>query len=274
MSCKNILVAYNGTKGAECALSLGCLMAQNYDAHLTGVLTHGLPTVLYSYGSHLPQAAMDQLEDADREHRATVRKTFEVATANLDTEKTHYLDVFGEADEKLMEIARAYDLVVMGNTDKDSGFRHMDIHPDVITRNSGRPVLVVPDNYKSERLSTKVLLAWDGRRAAARAMLDALPYLEDNTEITVLTVGKDKDFETVLKPVMQHLERHNIKAHALQKKKVKGGIAATILEAVEESGSGFLVMGAYEHSKLAEDLFGGVTNSILEKTKVPVFLSH
>ncbi len=275
MSCKNILVAYNGTKGAEAALSLGCLMAQNYDAHLTGILTHALPASLFtSYSAPIPQSAMDQLEDADREHRAKIRKNFEAATANLLAEKTHYMDVFGEADEKLMEAARTFDVVLMGNVDKDNGFPHMEIHPDVITRNSGRPVLVVPDDFKAEKLSTKVLLAWDGRRAAARAMLDAMPYLEDNTEVTVLTVGKDPDFKTRLRPILQHLERHNIRAKALQKPKGKGGIAATILDAVDETGAGFLVMGAYEHSKLAEDLFGGVTNTILQKTDVPVFMSH
>jgi len=35
-----------------------------------------------------------------------------------------------------------------------------------------------------------------------------------------------------------------------------------------------LAMGAYEHAKLAEDLFGGVTNTVLKKSKVPVLLSH
>ncbi len=274
MSIKNILVAYNGTKGAERALDVGRLMAQKYDAHLTGILTHGLPTVLYSYGSHLPQSAMEQLEEADREHRARVRKAFETATTDLESEKVHYLDVFGEADEKLMEVARTYDIVVMGANDSDSQYQHMEIHPDVITRNSGRPVLVVPEDYETEVLSDRALLAWDNRRAAARAMSDAMKILESKSAVTVLTVGHDDDFEEVLKPITDHLLRHDIPVKAMQKPRGKGGIAAAILDAVDETGSGILVMGAYEHSKLAEDLFGGVTNTVLKKSKVPVLLSH
>lgn len=33
-------------------------------------------------------------------------------------------------------------------------------------------------------------------------------------------------------------------------------------------------MGAYEHSKFSQDLFGGVTHELIRSTKVPVFMSH
>ena len=48
MAIKNILVAYNGTESSDCAVRLGLLMANKYDAHLTGVLTHGVPQLLAS----------------------------------------------------------------------------------------------------------------------------------------------------------------------------------------------------------------------------------
>lgn len=274
MTIKNILVAYNGSKAAECALALACLIARKYDAHLTGLLTHGLPTVLYSYGSHLPQTAMHQLEEADREHRAEVRKNFHMATADLIADKTHFLDVFGEADQKLMEIARTFDIVIMGVTDKDSEFQHMEVHPDVIARNSGRPVLVVPPGYAVEELPDTALLAWDGQRAAARAMSDAMKILESKTMVTVLTVGGGDDLEKTAQPIISQLERHGIACRALRKERQKDSIAECILGEVENQGAGLLVMGAYEHSKLKEDLFGGVTNSVIDKSKVPVLLSH
>ena len=274
MTIKNILVAYNGSKAAECALALACLIARKYDAHLTGLLTHGLPTVLYSYGSHLPQTAMHQLEEADREHRAEVRKNFHMATADLIADKTHFLDVFGEADQKLMEVARTFDIVIMGVTDEDSEFQHMEVHPDVIARNSGRPVLVVPPGYVVEELPETALLAWDGQRAAARAISDALKILESKTMVTVLTVGSGGDMEKTAHPIISQLERHGITCRALRKEREKDTVAECILGEVENQGAGLLVMGAYEHSKLKEDLFGGVTNSVIDKSKVPVLLSH
>ena len=141
MTIKNILVSYNGSKAAKSAMKTALVMAERYDAHLTGVLTHGLPNVLYSYGGHVPQAAIDQLEEADKAHRIEVQEAFMAAASGYDTKKVHFLDVYGEADEMLMDIALGYDLVIMGQPDKRSDFPHMDVHPDVVSRNSGKPVL-------------------------------------------------------------------------------------------------------------------------------------
>lgn len=272
MSIKNILVAYNGTSGAQSALELAKLLARKYGAHITGVLTHGLPAVLYSYGSHLPQLAMDQLEEADRDHRSTVRNNFLTATTDCAADTVHYLDVFGEADEKLMEVARTYDVVVMGAPERDSDFPHMEVHPDVIARNSGRPVIVVPPEYMTESLGDKAVIAWDGRRAAARAVSDAMKLLATQSEVTVLSVGKPED--TDLSPINQWLDRHDISFHNEVRVKAGSSVAECILDVVKQTGAGLLVMGAYEHSKFAEDLFGGVTNEVLKNVQVPVLLSH
>ncbi|WP_409527122.1 universal stress protein [Rhizobium sp. P32RR-XVIII] len=35
-----------------------------------------------------------------------------------------------------------------------------------------------------------------------------------------------------------------------------------------------VVMGAYSHSRLRERIFGGVTQSMLEKTEFPIFWGH
>lgn len=39
-------------------------------------------------------------------------------------------------------------------------------------------------------------------------------------------------------------------------------------------GADLVVMGAYSHSRLRERIFGGATQSMLEKTKLPIFWGH
>jgi nucleotide-binding universal stress UspA family protein len=56
--------------------------------------------------------------------------------------------------------------------------------------------------------------------------------------------------------------------------KIGGGVAGAILDMVREKGAGLLIMGAYEHSKFAEDLIGGVTKSVLKNCPVPVLMAH
>jgi len=272
MTIKNILVSFNGGAPAASALKLAVSLAERYGAHLTGVLAHGLPHMLYAYGGHIPQGAMDQLEEADKLHRDEVRKAFSGVTSALPNQLVHFLDVYGEADEMLMEVALGYDIVIMGPPEKSPDFPHMEAHADVVARNSGKPVLVVPKGYDASKFNSTVLLAWDGKRAAARAMADVIKLLEAGAKITVLCIGENEAATQRAQPALTHLERHGFETELVCKKARK--IAKTILATANEEGVGILAMGAYEHAKLAEDLFGGVTNTVLKKAKVPVLLSH
>lgn len=274
MKLKNILVAFSGSEQSKTALAFAAVMAKENGAHITGILTHGLPAVLFSYGAHLPQTAMDQLEEADKDHRNAVREEFMQAGAGIDSSKLHFLDVFGDADEKLMEIARSFDIVFMGSADKDSNYPHMEVHPDVVARSSGRPVIVVPDGYQADSFNNHVVMAWDGRRAAAHALSNAMCVMGSAGRFTVLNIGKTSEVDAKTGMIMAHLERHGIQADLVHKKRKGGKISKIILETVKEADAGMLVMGAYEHSKIAEDLFGGVTNRILNHAKVPVLMAH
>jgi len=272
MPIKNILVSYNGSPEANSALNMALVMAERYNAHITGILAHGLPNLLYAYGGHVPQSAMDQLDEVDKLHREKVRKTFMETTDGYRADHVHFLDVYGEADEMLMDIAIGYDLVIMGPTEKNSDFPHMQVHPDVIARNAGKPVIVVPGGYNPDSFNDKVLLAWDGKRAASKAMSDAIGLLKPDAEISLLCVGAPEKAEAKALPAVLNLERHGFKTKLITKKANK--VAKAILSTAESEGAGMLVMGAYEHAKLREDLFGGVTNTVLKKTSIPVLLSH
>ncbi len=272
MTIKNILVSFNGGGPAMGALTMAMLLAKRHEAHLTGLLAHGLPSMLYAYGGHVPQAAMDQLEEADKQHREEVRTEFMAQTSALPSERVHFLDVYGEADEMLMNIALGYDLVVMGPPQKNPNFPHMECHPDVVARNSGKPVLLVPEGYDTADYNSDILLAWDGKRAAARAMSDVVHLLDSEAKVTVLCIGEEKTAANKAQPALTYLQRHGFTTEFTSKKTRK--IAKTILSTAKNRGVGILAMGAYEHAKLAEDLFGGVTNTVLKKTKVPVLLSH
>lgn len=273
MSIKNILVSYNATEPANAALSLAQLMARKYDAHLTGVLSYGPQEIISSYAGYLPVGVAEHLAEADRTRRAEIETKFKELTQAHPDERTHFVDVFSSADDGLMDIARTFDLIVMGAPDTETEIPHMEPHPDIVARHAGRPVLVVPKTYKTEVLNEHAMIAWDGGRAAARALADAMLMLETKTEVTVLTVGDPEDTGS-LRDITAHLTRHGIKV--TPKIKPRGGqrIANVILDACAETGAGLLVMGAYEHSKFAEDLFGGVTNAVLEGSHIPVLMSH
>jgi nucleotide-binding universal stress UspA family protein len=50
--------------------------------------------------------------------------------------------------------------------------------------------------------------------------------------------------------------------------------SVALLHAVAELDAGYLVMGAYGHSRLRETVLGGVTRELIQSTTVPLLLAH
>jgi nucleotide-binding universal stress UspA family protein len=53
-----------------------------------------------------------------------------------------------------------------------------------------------------------------------------------------------------------------------------GDVAATRRSQAMRSSSDLILMGAYKHSRLREWLLGGVTQSLLKSSPVPLFMSY
>jgi nucleotide-binding universal stress UspA family protein len=120
-----------------------------------------------------------------------------------------------------------------------------------------------------------VLVAWDGKRAAARALGDAVHLLGLSGRTTLLTIGDAPEpAPEAGDDVVALLRRHGLTAERLIRPAGRGGVTQAILDACTAAGAGMLVMGAYEHSKFTEDLLGGVTRDILRNARVPVLMSH
>jgi nucleotide-binding universal stress UspA family protein len=142
---------------------------------------------------------------------------------------------------------------------------------------SGRPVLVFPEDSEVGDAAAfeRVVVAWDGSRAASRALADALPLLKQATEVRILTVLDEKASATagLGGDVVRHLTRHGVKA-GIDEVRVAGRPVGAVLETYAAANADLLVMGGFGHSRAREFLLGGATRSILNQPRGPVFLSH
>src|SRR5205823_3535872 len=84
-----------------------------------------------------------------------------------------------EATPSVIAQAVLYDLVVVGQPNPDNALENaFGLRPAEIVLGSGRPVLVVPYAGNFAGLGKRVLVGWNRRREAVRALHDALPLLE------------------------------------------------------------------------------------------------
>jgi nucleotide-binding universal stress UspA family protein len=93
--------------------------------------------------------------------------------------------------------------------------------------------------------------------------------LETKDRVTVVTVG-----DVPVDDVMALLHRHGVPGEHIVRPSDRAGVARTILAACSEVGAGLLVMGAYGHNRIMEEIFGGVTHDIMQDAPLPVLMSH
>ncbi len=276
MAIKNILVAFNGSDSSRGALNAAILMHGKYGAHLTGLLAHCSQKAKLSEHPWIPENLRNTLNEIENEADHSIEELFrETVGGKVPEDQLHWISRRGDADTTVSQYARMYDLIVVGRYDTVLGTSDLNLHPDRIAMKSGRPVLVVPQSWNPERIHEHAVVAWDGQRAATRAINDAMQILETKTKISVISVDDGRiakplpgiDVKTMLG---RHVENVTYTIQPLERKSA----GDVILNYCKEVGAGLLVMGAYEHSILREELFGGVTRRVMEKMELPVLIAH
>lgn len=277
MTIKNMLVAYNGLPGSNTALRGAVLMQQYYDSHLTGLFAHGNPFLARQMKPWMPQRVQDALVEASEHPNKDIEEKFRTICAAVPEDKLHWIDSGGPVQRTVANYARLYDITVLGVRESaaNQNLKHIEIVPDRVTYDSGRPVIIFPADFEGSALGKRAVVAWDGGRAAARALSDAMQLLQDKDEVEIVAVGRSP-FSGSLPgiDVQKILDRHGVTVTLTELPRTKLSIADTLVKHCDDTGASLLVMGAYEHSPLREGLIGGVTHDIALRARIPVLMSH
>jgi nucleotide-binding universal stress UspA family protein len=169
-------------------------------------------------------------------------------------------------------------LVIASQTDPDwPGTERLDV-AERLAIESGRPVLIIPNTGTPERVGDKVLVAWNARREAARAVFDALPILQHAKEVRVVWVNPQAEREHTQDvpagDICATLARHAVKCEAVEEVRPGAGVGETLLACAKDWGADLLVMGCYGHTRLREFVFGGASRHVLSRMSIPVLMSH
>ncbi|MCP3690525.1 MAG: universal stress protein, partial [Gammaproteobacteria bacterium] len=194
MALKNLLVPYAGSDSSDAALDFGLFIRDKYDAHLTGLLAHNFAPVNQVVNNWIPDDVQKSIQKAQIQSVNDIESRFKQSVAtNSAPEKIHWISKSGVGgDATVAQYARHYDLTILGRYDALHGEDQQELHPDAIAMVSGRPVLLVPRDFDKSTFNEHAVLAWDGKRASARALADALQILKTKSLVTIVTVNDDQ----------------------------------------------------------------------------------
>lgn len=274
---KDIVVNLALARTHDAATDYAISIAQAFDAHVTGVVFLYDPVISPGFldgvstewmnaqryeAREIAQSAIDRFEQAAARHNLSFRHRIIEATLGGAT------DLFGR-------MARRFDIVVVGQREPEH-LSPSDMFVEAALFESGRPTLLVPYIQKEGLKLDRVLVCWDGGRAAARAMGDAMPFLTraKAVDIVIVATGRAKSDEVPGADIGHHLARHNINVDVKRIVAEDVDVPNTILSYAADVSAELIVMGGYGHSRLREFVLGGATRDILASMTVPILMAH
>lgn len=252
-------------------------LGEALEAHVAGVAFAYEPVIPGAVMGGIPPEFIEtQRTEAGNKAKAAVAR-FEAAAkrAGLSAETRIISASVSAAADQFARIGRRFDLVVVGQADPDQGIQD-EVVDETALFESGRPVMFVPFIQKGGVKLDRVMVCWDGGRAATRAIADSLPLLRKAKQVEIVMIaGKSaKGDEVAGADLGQHLARHGLKVDVKRITSPDIDVASTILSYAADSSADMIVMGGYGHSRLREFILGGATRGILESMTVPVLMSH
>lgn len=274
---KTILLHVQDDKTFRARLETALVLARTCSAHLSCL--HVTPIeAYYAFDSFGGVFVMNDVAKSIDEHEEELRSRIEADLRQEDV-SWDYTQVTGDVVARIARHSALADLVVTGREAHSSNFRGpaLGVLGDLLYR-SRTPLFIPPDEASTPDFTRTAVIAWDGSFEAANAVRAALGLLRIASEVRVVQVretGKEQAFPSTA--LLEYLSRQGI--HAELTTESSGttdgdAVAAVLLAYARAAGAGYLVMGGYNHSRVSEYVFGGVTRALLSSSPVALLVAR
>jgi nucleotide-binding universal stress UspA family protein len=279
MMIKDILVHLDGSAEDEVRLAHGEAVASAQGAHLTGIFTNPLPELLITTpmdGGAATAQVLAEIEQQARLEGDTVNRRLSERLARLgvSNELRRVEATPGGLSAAVASQARCADLFVATRPYREAGAPLWDELIEAVLFGSGRGLLLVPPERPPQgRPVASVLVAWNQSREAARAVREALSFIEKATRTVILLVDPEPD-DAIEPGIAKHLLRHGAAAEIANVEGRGHRVGEVILDEAGRVSADLVVMGGYGHARLRERVFGGATLEMLTASEYPILMAH
>ncbi len=277
MSLKDILAIVTSEAANEPVIAFAEQLARQNSGRVTAALVNWEPNYAPVEGLAVDPLYGQLLEDARDHLRSEADKLkARLLQGEIGAVVESYLMDIGAAGSVLGLRARHADVSLVAKPTKLNADSVRAVLEAALFE-SGRPVIIVPPEWRPAPIGRRVLFAWKPTREAARALGDADDFIRAAEGVSVVTVDGKPSRGYGEQPgadITAHLAFRGAKAELFNLG--SGGLteADAILGQALAVGADLIVMGAYGRSRMSEFIFGGVTREVLKHATVPVLMSH
>lgn len=279
MSFKTILACLTSEAAASNLLPAACSLARRFDAHLTGIHTRKAFVPYSGIAIAADDITFGGFRKQVTEEDQRIERLFQAATdlAGCTAEWRSRAARSPSAADELLASAVRSDLILAALPDpQHERFDQKGFQKDLVA-SSGRPVLLLPDDWGDRPVGTRILAAWKASREAARALHDGLPFLQHATFSELLTIEEPQhrtaDYSTEGHEVARLLSRHGVTPEVRHIRAGEHSTGTRILMEAASQECDLVVMGGYGQSRLHRFVFGDASEHVLSAARIPVLMS-
>jgi nucleotide-binding universal stress UspA family protein len=277
---KSLLIGLEGSGGTDRATSLAIEIAQAQAASLVGLAIIDVPDITAGAAMGIGGSSFKQDRDRtlilDAHQRAGEFEQLFLERCARASIPARVLEVTGEPAETILTELEHHDLCLLG---RDANFRFETEASDsrtwdVVLHRASKPVIVVPDDNPPPS-GRAVVLAYDGSLAADRALRAFKGSgLAKGRELHVVTINASGAVGwEIASEAVDTLRRMGCEAQLHNVVSVLP-LADAMLQTATRLGADLIVMGAFAHSRMRHLFRGSMTHQLVEKTTIPLFLTH
>ena len=282
---KSILIPTDGSANSFTALEYGIYIARKLGASLTGLyvldvnLIQGpmLTDISGSVGMPPYDGFFDAIETSLNEKADGVLSDFQERCKKSGI-KAEVKKIIGKISPIIIEEAQSADLILMAKKGEHFHIKEGGLLGSVaeaVVRNSGKPVVVTPDNFMEIE---SIGLAYDGSDSASKALKLSLELSEQAVwPMTVVIVTSDLEKAAALSARVEEANQKDPDEPPIADCAIinlPGKESDEIIKFIREGAVELMVMGAYGHNRLRELLLGSTTSHVIRKSPIPVLLTR
>lgn len=273
------ILTVTGPELGEGDLKLAASLCEDIGAHLSVLAVQmAAPPPVGEYAAIVSDGWLQERQEDERrlaERRAEVNAY--VATCTGSAEVSAEYPELAWSDEAIGRRGRYADLTLVGPDVLATKTLRAKIIEGALF-SSGKPLLLIPAGARATLTPKRVLIAWDARIEASRAVREALDLLVVADDVRLVLVdpaeGENGHGAEPGVDAAAYLARHGVKVSVERLPSETRSVAEVLRRRAIDFDADMLVMGAYGHSRLRERIFGGVTKSMLDKPPLPLFLAR
>ncbi|MFD1197180.1 universal stress protein [Brucella gallinifaecis] len=250
------------------------------DIHVIGVYSVPSP-IVYADPNGFIDPGMFELHDKQhKELSERLKQHFEeeMRRQGINSEFRIIRSETGTAADGVLSLCLGAELLVAGQPDPDDPATN-DETADTLVFNSSCPVLLAPyaPVLPLESID-RIVVAYNGKREAARAAFDALPLMKIATRTELVWIDpperEGEDEALAGSELAEALSRHDVNVSLVPLASNNRNAQDVLREHIIAQRADLLVMGAYSRSRLRELVFGGVTRSMLNDLPILTLFSR